>query len=434
MSIREAAKHRSGKGQDSMIYLDNNSTTMMPISVQNDMFKWLNKGNPSSDYASACECRALMEGFKRFIARGCGLKSLAEFMIIFTSGASESNSTIIRMAVNAYRAKKYGHRPRVIISALEHKSIISCVTQLYHSGDIVMSIISPSRHGHIEPEDVKRAITISEEDVCLVVIMHANNETGTINDVAQIGQVCRKFGVPLFSDCVQTFGKMPPNLANAHIDAISMSAHKFHGPPGIGALLVRASLVKSRGYKPIICGSQNDGFRGGTENIMAIAGAYSALSLTWQDRQSKNAKMARLKRRLVTLLAQNIYTIDYEHYQSMTSSGRDGGNDPFIVVISGTGSRFLPNTILLSVVSRAKKICNSKLRRMLADYHGIIISIGSACNTDSKKASHVLSALAADDYIKRGALRISLSDYSTNNDIALFVSAFINCINKFMGR
>ena len=445
-----------------MIYLDNNSTTIMPEAVKAEMVKWMNKGNPSSDYKTAIECQKLMQDLRHFLADKCkyadynyiekmkdngraqgaymaNKKNKAVYQAVFTSGASESNCTIIRCVVDAYTIK-YRCRPRVIISAVEHKSILECATLLAAQNKIFLTILKPKVNGQILAIDVEKAILGSAEQIALVCVMHANNETGAINDILEIGKVCRHHKVPFYSDCVQTFGKFTLDLSQMNIDAVGMSFHKVYGPPGSGLIIIRRQFIEELNIQPLIFGSQNAGFRGGTENIIALGGAFLALKLTWRDRARKNNQMSKLKTKLLKGLAKYITVISFDTYLKAKHVLK-GKNQPFIVLLTGPNSMtdpngpatdkrfvkyYLPNTVLLSLVRLGgKPFCNMKIRRLLAEKYKILVSAGSACNTNSEKASHVLYALGVDDDIKKGTIRISLSDNTNEGDVDTFVVAII---------
>jgi len=420
----------------------------MPRPVQDEMIRWMNRGNPSSDYKSAVECQNMMASFRKYMADKCNYvdygsidltkKSMKNnvFQAIFTSGASESNCTLIRSTVDAFTFK-YNTKPRIVISAVEHKSIIDCATTLLSQNKVYLTIIKPKQNGHIVPADVEFALK-SVEPVCLVSIMHANNETGAVNDIYKIGSICKKHNVPFYSDCVQTFGKFPIDLSKVNVDAITASFHKIYGPTGLGIIIWRRNLIDELNIKPLIFGSQNMGQRGGTENIIAVGPSFLALKLTWTNRTQKNNKLAKHKKALIAGINKRMTVINFTNYMN-TRQILAAKKRPFVVLLSGEHSLtdmsktydsrskqdyYLPNTIMLSLVKLyGEPFCNMKIRKCLMDNHKIVVSAGSACNTYSVKASHVLYALGVDTYIKKGAIRVSLSDQTTDQDIQLFCAA-----------
>lgn len=421
------------------VYLDNNATTPMSAKAQDALIRWCNRGNPSASYRTAIEARAMMTAVRQYIGKLCSVTVCcaedrdtgdggggnlvargqgSNYKVIFTSGASEANCTILRGVVESYaHACKYNVRPHVIISAIEHKSLISMAESFAARGQIDLTLVPPTSSGHITPAQVSAAIT---PRTCLIAVMHANNETGAINDVAAIGKIAHSGGIAFHCDTVQTFGKDPIQPLACGIDSFCISFHKFGGPPGIGALIVKQELLKGYKIAPLIFGTQNEGLRGGTENLPGIGASAVALVETMRNRQQKNAGLAALKKQLLDALS-NIYsTLPYYKYDpSANWSG--------IVFFSGMAG-YLNNTVLLSVV--ANKVCNVEIKNNL-EKAGIIVSIGSACNTASKTASHVLYAMGADERIRRGALRISLGDNNTAGDIRAFIREFVLATKKY---
>jgi cysteine desulfurase len=416
-----------------MIYLDNNATTTMPKCVMKAMLSWCNMGNPSAGYATARESRAMMEKFRKRIGELCAIDTCcpedrdvqnvdtskcdpAKYKVIFTSGASEANSTIINGAVAAY-ADARNLIPHLVISAIEHKGLISTARSIEERGQCTITYVQPTLSGHILARDVAAAI---KPTTCLVCVMHANNETGAINDVAAIGAAAHSRGVPFHCDVVQTFGKFPIRPLSAGIDSFCVSFHKFHGPPGIGLWCVKQKFLLGWKIPPLIFGSQNEGYRGGTENLPGIGASYEAIRYNFHSREEKNGRIAALKNLLTTELGKIFPMQTYTEY---CTDGPHAGLE-LVVFSVGDNQKYLFNTILLSVVKlRGEFICNVKIKNSL-EAQGIVVSVGSACNTASAKASHVLYAMGADKYIRKGTLRISLGDDNTEEEIHTFVKAF----------
>lgn len=419
-----------------VVYLDNNATTIMPREVISEMVAWCNMGNPSSSYISAAKTREMMEQLRQLIGRCCGVTAVAaadmgsaaaattgNFQVIFTSGASEANTMILTSVIASWQLRFPGRRPHIIISAIEHKSIIAATDDLAARGVISVSQIMPTPSGHITAAAVGRAIG---PDTALVMVMHANNETGAINDAAAIGKIAHASNIPFYCDTVQAFGKLPLQPGE-DIDGLCISFHKLHGPPGVGAIILRDEFVRGYGLHPLIYGTQNGGLRGGTENVPGLGAALRALQLSMTNREAKNTLMARRRDVLLRGLAGLAPVISYSDYMAVARQ-QASIIRPIIVILGGltksADSLYLPNTILMSVVRWAEpSICNAKFKERLAAA-GVIVSIGSACNTSSSKASHVLDAMAADKYIKAGALRISLGDDTTDGDITTFLREF----------
>jgi cysteine desulfurase len=425
-----------------MIYLDNNATTIVPRVVIEQMTAWINKGNPSSDYKTAKLIRIMMKSFRKYIAANCHFTSYEPdetkepsdnrgvYQIIFTSCASESNNTIVRSIAAAYRFNTKTI-PHVVVSAIEHKSLLDCAEQLRDLGEIELTIVRPDALGFIQPDDVAAAI---KANTCLVSVMYANNETGVINDVRRIGELAHARKVPFHTDAVQSFGKYLLDPIAFNVDAFSVSFHKMHAPPGIGALIVRKQLVDFFHLLPVVCGSQNCGLRGGTENVPGIAAAFEATKYTWVGRAEKNRTLLQNKAKMILML-----TTAAAHYRMpVVTYGdylRGAANDAenAIVIISPATKVYLPNTVFLAVVSRRVEMCNVQIKKAL-ERRNIIISVGSACNTSNKSASHVLYSMGVDDYIKRGALRVSLGDETTLDEVKVFVKEFVDVIAEFLEK
>jgi cysteine desulfurase len=387
-----------------MAYLDNNATTVMSPATIKEMVLWCNKGNPSADYASAKSAREMIDVLRKKIQHYAG----ADYDIIFGSGASEANATMIHNVICMYT------KPHILYSAIEHKSIIDCVNKYAEIGLCTAGVVPATRSGHILPDVVSSMLTRNTKLVC---VMYANNEIGSINDIKAIGQIVKANGSIFHCDTVQTFGKIPK--IPSCVDSFCVSFHKLAGPPGVGCLAIKPGLLQV----PLIAGSQNNSQRGGTENTPGLAASLHAVSLCMENRAEKNNNMLILKKiiydDLVKFGAQS-----YKQYKKPTSP------KPIIIFLTGIEPEyFLPNTILLSVVSTKHNICNAKLKKALAT-EKIIISVGSACNTSSAKASHVLYSIGADQDIRKGALRISLADATTKDEVKYFTKKFIEVISK----
>lgn len=452
-----------------MIYFDNNATTMMPPEVIREMLQWANRGNPSASYAAASESRKMMEDFRQAIGRACGISIVVDgassnpesYRIIFTSGGSEANAmamqgyvsrgwSAIRSGASSGGAgrhstiptsgfkmvyEQYEARPHIVVSSIEHKSILDCANSLRDRGLTDVTFVEPTSGGHILVESVAAAVT---DHTCGIFVMHANNETGAINDVAAISEVGRARSIPFHTDAVQTFGKYPRELGV--VDSFAVSFHKFHGPPGCGIFVIKNKWLSRDGdeaaFSPIVFGSQNDGWRGGTENLLGIGAGFRAMQLMLVDRQSKNARMAKYKMMIVDGLRKHYRVRSYQDYidggpsrevERLSSRALSCANE--LILISGVDEMYLPNTLLLSIVRCDGTFCNAQAKKML-DRAGIVISVGSACNTANPRASHVLFAMKADHLIRKGALRISIGDDTTADEVARFVRIFAKVVRE----
>jgi cysteine desulfurase len=415
-------------------YFDNNATTIMPKVVIDEIVAWTNMGNPSADYCNAQRCRTLIQNFREYVAK-TGKFKLAigdendsvitpeHYRVVITSGASESNSLIVRSVVDSYNLNV--GKPHIITSQIEHKSILDTLEQLEKESRATVTYIKPTPLGFILPIDVEVALK-ANSNTALCTIMAANNETGAINDYAKIAKICHKYNTPFHTDVVQLFGKKIIYPVKEDIDAYSISFHKMHGPIGIGLLIIKEKLF--RGYKLCsqIGGTQNSGFRGGTTNTCGVAGAFAAMLHTYQDREKKNESMRNIKRHIIEQISKRMPAEMYREYLLNKSTTKPAME---VVFISTAEEQYLPNTLMFSVVKRTKPdMCNGKLKKHMCD-GGIIISIGSACNTDSAKASHVLHSMDVDPYIRRGTIRVSLGDESTMDEANAFVKELILYLN-----
>ena len=397
-------------------YLDANATTFMPDIVIKTMIKWTNKGNASSYYDSAKECRQLMETFRQLISTE---HNLDNHTIIFTSGASESNSQILSSTVRSFMVKT-GYMPHIIVSAVEHKSILTCCEDLKNDGLCQYTKIdvkkSGTEYGTVSCEDLESAI---KPNTCLISIMTANNETGIINDIPALTAVAHKHKIPFHTDCVQAFGKY--GVYNG-VDACSISFHKLHGPPGLGCLILRNNFIEGYGIKAMIAGTQNFGLRGGTENIPAIGASYAAYKFTNLKRKEKNQYLLNMRNYLKKLLSNYIECYYIEDYEQQKNT-----KNKLFWIANRDDGKVLCNTLLFAVY--LDNFCNIKMKEALNKY-GIIISIGSACNTASTKSSDVIKALEIPRELWSGILRISLPDNVTQDNIKLFVTHFLELIDK----
>jgi len=419
-----------------MIYLDNNATTTMSVQAKQAMIEWCNKGNPSAGYASAQESRKMMTKFRELLGTICKVRVCCpeerdsivainrahplNYKVLFTSGASEASCMVIAAVITSFATARKC-TPHLVISAIEHKSIYDMAATYESRGLITVTRVAPIRSGHIRPEDVQAAI---QSDTCLVCVMHANGETGAINNVTAIGAISHKHGVPYLCDTVQTFGKYPPAIT--HIDAICVSFHKFGGPPGSGALIIKQQFLEGYKLMPMIFGTQNEGLRGGTENLPGIGASFMATKLAMESRSEKNARVHGLKKYIIMEISARMPSRAY------TQQRMPPMPEVEIVFLSGIecNSNYLHNTILLSVYKyTAPPICNVRLKNDL-EAKGVVVSVGSACNTASPHASHVLYAMGANELIRKGTLRISLGDENTMEHAKCFVKEFLTVITK----
>lgn len=414
---------------EKIVYLDNNGTTLMSDAVWKTMGTWTNRGNPSAGYSSGREAHKMMRNFRQLIAAAGHFKE-DEFETIFTSGGSESNSHILTSSVRAFRARTK-MKPRVITSIAEHSSIIKCCRDMERLGEAdvvflpVRNDASAPTYGTVDPADLEAALSSGADAArtCLVSIMAANNETGAVNPILDLARRSYAAKVPFHTDAVQLFGKSPirpDHVKDAPIDAFSVSFHKLEGPLGCGLLVVRKTFLEGYGLCPLICGAQNDGRRGGTENLPAIAASFRAYRIAMTDRGAKNARLRRLREMAFASLAA---ADDVASAGGLAEYMTDGlgplgeGRRIVLVRIRGEGGedRVLPNTLLIA--GGNENFCNLLAQKAL-DRRGILVGIGSTCNAaGAAEPSHVIKALDVPEELRAGVLRISLGDSTTESEI-----------------
>lgn len=371
-------------------YFDNNSTTLIPKSVQKEIMKWLSCGNPSnSHHLLGRRAKHAIEKSRKEIA---DILKVDPSEIYFTGCATDSNN----IAINSLA--KINNKDHIITSAFEHKCVLEKCHDLEKKGYQV-SYIYPDKHGIINPSDVEKEI---KKNTCLITIMHGNNELGTVQDVKEIGRIAKKHHIPFHSDCVQTIGKFKLNPRDLNLTSMSFSGHKFHGPKGIGGLYMRGGTR----FVPLeFGGGQEHNIRPGTENVAEIVGMTKALKLVQENREVKNQRVRDKCKYILREL-------------------KDAGINYKLL---GDIKKRLPNTLLISFIY--DKFCNKKLVDYLDENH-ICVSIGSACNTKSSKASHVLRSIKADKKIKQGTIRISLSDHNTMKECEYLIEKIIEGVNQ----
>lgn len=400
---------------DGAIYFDNNATNIPPPEVNTEIQRWVGTGNPSNP---GCPSHDMVIDAKQYMYNHLNV-SPRQYDLVWTSGASESNALFIKSVAENYKANT-NIEPHVVISAIEHKSIIELCRALDNIGCFTYTAVSPDIHGKICPADIEDAIS---HKTCLVSVMWANNELGTINNIPAIAALCKRKHIPFHTDATQAFGKFHLPLGSP-IDGMSISFHKAYGPPGIGMLIVSKRMK----LHAQIAGMQNSGLRGGTENVPGIAGAIAGMKYAFQNRPEKNARLALMRQRIIDLLSAKWPLVPYE-VQLENRNFED--RNPVELTILGP-SPFndvpgLPNTLLLSIVKNyGMKFCNIELKNDLYK-RGIIVSIGSSCNSSSTGPSHVLKEIQSPYRVSCGTVRISLGDQNNMKEVEKFCKTFIEC-------
>lgn len=403
-----------------MIYLDNNATTFMPQVVKDAIASSLDQGNPSADYPLAVASAKKLENARDYLLGLCRVNR-EYYTAIFTSGASESNNFILRSMAEMLCKS----RPHFILSAVEHKTSLLCVNQLAKCGFITASFVSPLPNGTVNAESVLAAL---QPNTVLVSIMSANNETGAINSISEIALAVKRVNprILFHSDCVQTFGKIPPNMADGLIDAISISFHKIYGPTAAGALIINKAKAQMYSLCAMIAGTQNYGYRGGTENVSLIRGGVTGIQYAMSNREKKNNDLLALKTKAINA---------FKRMGNITTFGANMRLIPGLnFVIIGDPSMSLPTTILFSIAhldsTSIKCVCNLKMKKALYEVGKVVVSVGSACN--KSEPSHVLAAMNVPGYLHGGILRISFGDNNTIKDVDTLISSMSKILSKWI--
>ncbi len=373
-----------------LIYLDNNATTQPAPEVVAEMLPFLtdNFGNPSSTYRFGLRARQALEEARAKVAAlvGCGEAELA-----FTAGGTESINTAIRGLLVARSPRR-----RIVTSTVEHSASRELCQRLERDHLAEIDAIPVDRQGNLDMDRLRSAI---DDQAALVTIMWANNETGVIFPVPEIAQICRAAHVPFHCDTTQAIGKIPVDFRTAGIDAASFSGHKFHGPKGVGGLYARRGL---RIGPLLIGGPQERGRRGGTENVPGIVGMGKAAELA-RDHLPEMERVARLRDR-------------FEHTLLATIP---------MTQVHGDVSNRVPNTTNIGF-----ERLEAEAILLLLSEQGICASAGSACSSGSLEPSPVILAMGIDEKMAHGAIRFSLSRYTTDAELDAALSQLPRVIDR----
>lgn len=357
-----------------MIYLDNAATTKISDGAIQAMEPYLNEmyGNPSGIYNFAKMSKELVEETRKNIAGAINGKPEN---IFFTSGGTESDNWVLE------NAKNYGNH--IITSKIEHHAILNKCEQLEKQG-MKVTYLNVDNQGVVNPRDVEKSI---RSDTALISIMFANNEIGTTEPIAEIGEIARNYNVIFHTDAVQAFGHVPIDVEKMNIDMMSASGHKFHGPKGVGFLYIR----NPEQMMPLVYGGgQEKGKRSGTENVAGIAGMNGAVCEMTKDLQERMKKETNLRNYLINRVLSEI---------------------PY-VRLNGNSIKRLPGNANFTIAG----IDGTSLV-VLMDNDGICISSGSACSSGSDKPSHVISAIGVPENYAYGTIRITLCGENTKEEI-----------------
>ncbi|MDR1465869.1 MAG: aminotransferase class V-fold PLP-dependent enzyme [Oscillospiraceae bacterium] len=374
------------------IYLDNAATTALSPAAKQAMLPYFDGifGNPSSLHTWGQQASAALQDARERIALCLGADPKE---ITFTSGGSEADNQAIFSAAMAGAARGKQH---IVSSAIEHHAVLYYLASLQTQGfDVTILPVEPGT-GLVRPADVAAAL---REDTCLVTIMFANNEIGTIQPIAEIGALCRQRKIPFHTDAVQAVGHVPIDVRALRADYLSLAGHKFHGPKGVGALYCRKGMpLRSL----LLGGAQERGHRAGTENLPAIMGMASALEESLALLGQTDAVMVPLRDRLIARL-----------------------RDIPRARLNGHPTLRLPNNVNFCFEG-----VEGEALLLLLDAQGIAASSGSACTSGSLDPSHVLLALGLPHEIAHGSLRLTLSRYITEADIDYTAEAILQVVER----
>jgi cysteine desulfurase len=384
---------------DDTIYLDHAATTPLDPDVLGTMLPYFTEryGNPSSIYQLGQEARAAIDQARAACARVLGCEPSE---IIFTSGATESDNLALRgVAWGARLAlRNNGALPHIVTTAIEHHAVLHTANSLQREG-FSATYVAPDSRGIVDPEAIAAAV---RPETCLISVMYANNESGAIQPIQEIAEVARDRGIPLHTDAVQAAGTLSVNVDALGVDLLSLSAHKFYGPKGVGLLYVRRGTTIDFQQKG---GGQEQGRRGGTENVPGIVGLGMALERAdaWRDAYADHCT------RLRDRLADGLFAAIPEAMLNGPSDLRLRLPNNLNVTIPGIQGE----TLLLSL-----------------DVLGVAASAGSACTTGNTEPSHVLRAMGLSDDGCRSALRFTVGRSNTEQQIDDAIDALVGSVDR----
>ena len=376
------------------IYADNAATTKMSEAAKAAMLPYIDECwyNPSSLYSAGQRAREAVEAARAGVARCIGAEAKE---IIFTSGGSEADNQAILTAAELGRKTGKKH---IVSDAIEHHAVLHALAKLEKEG-FEVTYLPVGEDGIVRASEVEAAL---RDDTCLVTVMYANNEIGTIQPIREIGGICRRRGVLFHTDAVQAVGHIPVDVEADCVDMLSASAHKFHGPKGVGFLYVK------RGVKPAVLiegGAQERGKRAGTENVAGIAAMAAALNEAVESMPAAAAKLTALRDKLIAGLAEIPHS-----------------------ALNGDAKRRLPSNVSFCF----EGVEGESLLLMLDD-KGVCASSGSACTSGSLDPSHVLLAIGRVHDVAHGSLRLSLGDDATEDEVDYMISAVKEVVERLRG-
>ncbi len=379
-SPKEGFIEMSSQQTEPAVYMDNGDSTAMLGEVVEAMLPYFTQsyGNPASLHQLGLEAEEALDDARETLAEVLGCRSEE---LSFTSSATEANNIALQGLLRAHPDKKH-----IITTSIEHASVRNLVKRWQKEGVLEWTELEVDEEGFVRPESLREAL---REDTLAVSVIHGNNEIGTIQDLAELGAICREQGVPLHADCAQTLGKIPINLGELPVDLASFNAHKLHGPKGVGALYVRKGVKIKRLFEG---GPQEGSRRPGTENVPAIVGFARAARIAVRDMEHEMAKVNELSRKLARGL------LGIEHTRL---NGPEVG-----------GAHRLPGNVNITF-----RYIEGEAILMSLNYAGVYVSSGSACSSRSLVPSHVLTSIGLLHEEAHGSIRYTLSRLNSEEDV-----------------
>ncbi|MGJ5640888.1 cysteine desulfurase family protein [Formosa sp. S-31] len=378
------------------VYLDNAATTPLREEVILKMTSVMREffGNASSTHRYGRSSKVLIETIRKYIASTLGVTASE---IVFTSGGTEANNQVLLYAVRDLQVK------HIITSRIEHHAVLHTVEALAGQYDVKVDYIDLDRTGHVDYSHLEELLK-GKAGKALVSLMHINNETGHILDLKRVGLLCRNYEALFHSDMVQSVGHFKLDLNEIPVDFIVASAHKFHGPKGIGFTFFR----KEAGLKSLILGGEQErGLRAGTESVHNIVGLGEALKLAYENLETEAQYIGELKSYFTKHLQEEIPEVKF----------------------NGNSDSLNSNTYTLVNVCLPFPAEKASILLFQLDLKGVACSRGSACQSGSQKGSHVLEAILNEEDLKKASLRFSFSRFNTKEEIDYAISAIKSCIS-----